>query len=76
MIRRLPEILSMITVCFLVVLAAGCPMEPPENNMKDDISEPASAIEPPSPQQTSYHPVVRAAQPSADSPIGCVRDDR
>lgn len=77
MIRRLPEILSLLTVCCLIVMTAGCPMEPPENHTNNmEISVPASALETPSPEKVSHRQAVRAAQPPADSPIGCVRDDR
>ena len=77
MIRRLPEILSIITVCCLVVMTAGCPTEPPEKHVDiDQISVPATALETPSPEKVNHRQAVRAAQPPADSPIGCVRDDR
>ena len=77
MIRRLPEILSIITVCCLVIMTAGCPMEPPEKNTTvDEISVPATALETPSPEKVSHRESVRAAQPSADTQIGCIREAR
>jgi len=70
MIRRLPEILSMITVCCLFGMAAGCPTEPSEATNKISTST-----------KTSTHKLLdpvsaRAAQHPGIEPIGCRLSDR
>jgi len=73
MIRRLPEILSMITVCCLIGMAAGCPTSPPVN---DEIKTHTSSLKNPMTTTIPHRAAVRAAQPPADGAIGCLSDDR
>jgi hypothetical protein len=77
MIRRLPEILSIITVCCLILMVAGYPMSPPdapENIFKIY----APALETPSPRAklVFYRPPARAALLSASKQINCLSDNQ
>jgi hypothetical protein len=74
MMRRLPEVLSMITVCCLIGMAAGCPTEPPKTTInKISTSTKTSSA---SYHEQQHRMPVRAAQPRGIEPIGCRLNDR
>jgi len=79
MIRRLPEILSIITASCLILMVAGYPMSPPntsENIFKINIPSPALETAGPDPKSVFYRPAVRAALLLPNKQIGCLLDDQ